>query len=354
MYGKNVSTTILDRKTSCVPPYINFSMWIFVPQNVTSQRCWLTDKIHRFYFFFNQPGFWFTLIYPLFVQELNAEFIIFFQQMVIQYFFIGLFSCWSGNILGVGSLRRPMEDTDHIGCWCCRPAILTHRSRIDDGSISYVSNKTSCITSVSFPCPSCCRSSKVITSVNLLQEHLHISEHISIQVSTWHCGSRPDLSPVRPRVDPRSWHDRRFTVSFGGFWRQCHMAFPVDDLFFLSAKSHCSLFWIYFFFTKVTWHFILVSPSVQQYHLLDRHSHVIIFLINVTWYFVSAKDFKCFFFSARCICKYFSLRHLILINNDSVYHPCVCFSSPSSQRILTPSCRLLQFPADIGIGNCMV
>lgn len=51
------------------------------------------------------------------------------------------FRCWSGNILGVGTLRRPLEDTDHVGCWCCRPAVLTHRSRIDDSSISWVGKK---------------------------------------------------------------------------------------------------------------------------------------------------------------------------------------------------------------------
>ncbi|WAR25651.1 hypothetical protein MAR_011355 [Mya arenaria] len=42
--------------------------------------------------------------------------------------------CWTGNILGVGALRRPTDDTDHIGCWCCRPAIVSHRP---DGQISY-------------------------------------------------------------------------------------------------------------------------------------------------------------------------------------------------------------------------
>ncbi|XP_053377123.1 uncharacterized protein LOC123529903 isoform X1 [Mercenaria mercenaria] len=48
-----------------------------------------------------------------------------------------LCGCWTGNILGVGSLRRPMDDTDHLGCWCCRPHVVSSRSRIDDGQISY-------------------------------------------------------------------------------------------------------------------------------------------------------------------------------------------------------------------------
>ncbi|KAH3816580.1 uncharacterized protein LOC127832205 isoform X2 [Dreissena polymorpha] len=48
-----------------------------------------------------------------------------------------LCGCWTGNILGVGALRRPLDEADHIGCWCCRPPILSHRGRIDDGQISY-------------------------------------------------------------------------------------------------------------------------------------------------------------------------------------------------------------------------
>lgn len=48
------------------------------------------------------------------------------------------YRCWTGNIFGVGALRQPVGDTDHIGCWCCRPHIVTARSRIDDGQISYV------------------------------------------------------------------------------------------------------------------------------------------------------------------------------------------------------------------------
>ncbi|KAL4226944.1 hypothetical protein ACF0H5_014921 [Mactra antiquata] len=47
-----------------------------------------------------------------------------------------LCGCWTGNILGVGALRRPNDETDHIGCWCCRPTIIG-RHRIDDGTISY-------------------------------------------------------------------------------------------------------------------------------------------------------------------------------------------------------------------------